>query len=96
MHPTVKNQSTSPHTPNDSEAYQLTTKTTGDQPTNAKADVSSDSFIFHLSILIKTALIGKMFSFFFSFRCSIHSKYITRIIQLLTRVKRHVSHKIRR
>lgn len=43
MHPTVKNQSTSPHIPNDSDAYQLTT--TGDQSTNAKVDVSSDSFM---------------------------------------------------
>lgn len=54
MHPTVKNQSTSPHIPNDSEAYQLnTTTTTGDQSTNAKVEVSSDisgSFIFHSTI----------------------------------------------
>lgn len=47
MHPTVKNQSTSPHIPNDSEAFQLTAAITGEQSTNAKVDVSSDSFIFH-------------------------------------------------
>lgn len=92
MHPTVKNQSTSPLIPNDSEDYQLTT--TGDQSTNAKVDVSSDSFIFHPSIL-KEIPIDCENVYHFVLLFDPRSK-ITPVIQLQQRVKRQVSHQIKR